>query len=59
MLKAIFLTTLILLPAIAAAVPAGRTAQFASPQEVARVDPGKTLRLIKRIKDAGGRHVAS
>ncbi len=28
-------------------------------QEVHRVDPGKTLKLIKRIKDAGGRGVAS
>jgi hypothetical protein len=27
--------------------------------EISRVDPGKTLRLIKRIKDAGGSHIAS
>ncbi|MGB3316099.1 MAG: hypothetical protein WBB85_16985 [Albidovulum sp.] len=61
MTKAIFLAVLVAaMPAIGAA----ETAQsgFGTEtgiHELSRVDPGKTLKLIKRIKDAGGSHIAS
>jgi hypothetical protein len=61
MTKAIFLAVLVAAaPAIGAAesTPNGLGAD-ASINEVSRVDPGKTLKLIKRIKDAGGSHIAS
>lgn len=61
MIKAILIASI----AVAAAMPvraaeSARAPVFLSGQdEVQRVDPGKTLKLIKRIKDAGGPHVAS
>lgn len=61
MLKVIFLATLFISSANAiAAQTAQRDAHsLKQPDEFFRVDPGKTLQLIKRIKEAGGRHVAS
>lgn len=40
-----------------APVPPGATAD--APDQLSRVDPGKTLQLIKRIRAAGEGHVAS
>jgi hypothetical protein len=42
----------------AASVPPG-IVSTAEVQDVARVDPSKTLALIRRIKDAGGETFAS
>ncbi len=61
MTKAIFLAALV------ATIPTMGTAEAvqndlgtgATVHELSRVDPGKTLKLIKRIKDAGGSHIAS
>ena len=61
MTRAIFLAVSIAaFPAIGAAETAhdGFSAE-AGIHELSRVDPRKTLKLIKRIKDAGGSHIAS
>ncbi|WP_347313398.1 hypothetical protein [Defluviimonas sp. SAOS-178_SWC] len=44
---------------VRAAESVTRPACLTGQNEVQRVDPGKTLKLIKRIKDAGGPRFAS
>ncbi|OYX42601.1 MAG: hypothetical protein B7Z02_11445 [Rhodobacterales bacterium 32-67-9] len=42
-----------------AAPDTGISPHLTGVDEVQRVDPGKTLKLIKRIRDAGGARIAS